>query len=405
VLAAVARGGRTFLVGDCSVAGRWDSGLEHTLLHRPAGTAAIMPHTRGGVAMRKPRVAILGSALVAGMLTMLSAPIEALAWGNAGHEAVAYVAWQQMTPKARTEALALIKLVPRLTAPPIKDNAPIKVDGYAQWAKKLPADATTNDKKAMYLFMRAATWPDAIKHVGFKDSDDPPPHDAVDAPVGFSDGASHGYWHFVDKGMTSDASTVLSTPTPNAAVQIVELRKDLSSGTNKKVEAYELVWLEHLVGDIHQPLHGVRRFVANKSDLGGNEVRITLPPDVSKHFAPSSPAKLHAFWDDLPGVSSGAASGLAPAAKFAQGLGAADANDVQNTDPQHWADESFEIAKQQGYVDPPVGPKNTTSQGTGFAMTTAYYDQALGDAKTRVALAGARLAKMLNDTWPDAPAH
>ena len=82
-----------------------------------------------------------------------------------------------------------------------------------------------------FLFMRAATWPDAIKHVGFTDSDDPPVGGpTTEKPIGFSDTASHGYWHFVDTGLTSDKSTVLPTPAPNAAVQIVELRKDLASG-------------------------------------------------------------------------------------------------------------------------------------------------------------------------------
>jgi hypothetical protein len=54
---------------------------------------------------------------------------------------------------------------------------------------------------------------------------------------------------------------------------------------------------------------------------------------------------------------------------------------------------------RDGYVFP-IGPGNTTPQGHGFVMTNAYYDQALSDAKTQVALAGARLAKMLNDIWP-----
>jgi hypothetical protein len=34
-------------------------------------------------------------------------------------------------------------------------------------------------------------------------------------------------------------------------------------------------------------------------------------------------------------------------------------------------------------------------------MSDAYYAQALKDADTQIALAGARLAKMLNDMWPE----
>ena len=350
---------------------------------------------------------LLPAAVVSGVLAALSAPLEALAWGPTGHEAVAYVAWQQMTPTARTEALALIKMVPRLTSP--RHN---KVDGYDQWVKELPPGLSADDQK-LYLFMRAATWPDTIKHVGFKDSDVPPAGVAVDRPIGFKDKASHGYWHFIDKGMTSDGSTVPATPTPNVAAEISELRKDLAAGSDVKLKAYEVVWLEHLVGDIHQPLHGVRRFVANKSDQGGNFVKITLPDDLSAKFLASKPAgapgsapdELHAFWDDLPGVTSDPARALKPAADFAQALPAANGAVVKDSDPQHWADESFAIAQQDGYVSPPIGPKNGPAAGGGFPMTEAYYDRALGDAKTRIALAGARLANMLNDTWPAAPTN
>src|SRR5215469_8814134 len=121
--------------------------------------------------------------------------------------------------------------------------------------------------------MRAATWPDSIKHVGLHDTDTPPPNTPVEHPVGFGDKESHGYWHFVDTGFSSDGSKVpATTPTPNAAVQIVELRKDLAGAQDPKLAAYELAWLEHLVGDIHQPLHGTARFVDGASDEGGNLV-------------------------------------------------------------------------------------------------------------------------------------
>ena len=45
-------------------------------------------------------------------------------------------------------------------------------------------------------------------------------------------------------------------------------------------------------------------------------------------------------------------------------------------------------------------PGNTDAKGNGFVMTSAYFDTALGDGKAQIALAGARLAKMLDDIWP-----
>lgn len=343
---------------------------------------------------------VLSMAAVASTVALFL-PKEAFAWGPTGHEAVANVAWKQMNPKAQAEALSLIKLVPQLTSPTGKT-----ADGFPQWQKELPANLSTADQN-MFLFMRAATWADSIKHIGFQDSDDPPPGVSVDHPIGFSDPASHGYWHFVDTGLTSGQSKPQPPPTPNAAVQIVELRKDLPAATDPKLGAYELIWLLHLVGDIHQPLHGARRFVGGKSDLGGNLVKISLSAALNRMFlanrppgAPgSAPTELHAFWDDLPGVTSNPALALKPAAAFAMGLSPANSNDVNNTDSATWSDRSFQIAVQDAYMSP-IGPGNADNQGHGFVMTTAYYGAALSDAKMQVALAGARLAKMLNDLWP-----
>jgi hypothetical protein len=333
---------------------------------------------------------LLSLTAVSGVLATLFVPSEMFAWGQTGHEAVAYIAWQQMNKTARSRALELIKMIPQLKSPSGK-----KVDGFNQWRAQLPAGLSTDDQN-LFLFMRAATWADSIKHVGFKDSDVPPQGVMVDHPIGFKDKASHGYWHFVDNGFTSDHSTVPSTPIPNAAVQILELRKDLDADTNVQLKAYELAWLE--------------RFVAGQSDLGGTSVKITLPMELEKKFLASrpqgahgsAPSELHAFWDDLPGVTSEPALALRPAADFAKSLSAAPASAIADTNPNNWSAKSFDTAKSDGYVSP-IGDGNTASNGEGFAMTAAYYNQALSDAKSQIAIAGARLAKMLNDIWPGTP--
>jgi hypothetical protein len=346
-----------------------------------------------------PSIKALVSWLLVLATLITSSSQQAFAWGSTGHEAVAYIAWDQMSGRARSESLKLLKLVPQLTTPTGK-----LVAGYAQWVQQLPSGLSPDEQKR-FLFMRAATWADSIKHVGFSDSDDPPNGVSVDHPKGFKDSASHGYWHFIDKGLTADESTVLDTPVPNIAVQLDELRNHLASDRSKKDRAYELVWIEHLVGDIHQPLHGARRFVQGESDLGGNSVKISLPEQLVNAFlanrpagaSGAAPAKLHAFWDDLPGVTGDPALALRPAAEFANQLSKAEPGDV---DPTGWAGKSFDLAVQHGYVSP-IGPGNSAPDGTAFAMTKEYYDAALADAKGQIALAGARLAKILNDRWPE----
>jgi S1/P1 Nuclease len=102
------------------------------------------------------------------------------------------------------------------------------------------------------------------------------------------------------------------------------LRAKLSEpGASDDVKSYDLVWLLHLVGDVHQP--------------------------------PKASAQLAAISDD-----------------------------------KAWAAESFKIAKASVYRWP-IGVG-----GGPFTLSSAYKARALSIAKARVALAGARLARMLN---------
>src|SRR5579872_847187 len=351
------------------------------------------------IALTKTRLTILLSLL-------LAAPLHLWGWGGAGHEAVAYVAWQQMTPATRARAIALLTLVPNLTSPQNKT-----VPGYSNWVKDLPSVLSQDDKN-LYLFMRAATWPDTIKHVGFHDSDIPPDGVTDDVNIGFTDMTSHGYWHFVDAGFASDHSEVPPTPIPNAMTQIVALRRAIGSTESDDLKSYDMVWLEHLVGDIHQPLHGTVRYFADKGDEGANLVIIKLPPAMEKQFegslSKSSPRELHAFWDDLPGEGQPAAA-LPEAVSFAQALPSAPADKIADTDPSDWEAESLTMAKTDAYASPiGDGPQPTTSHSSrsrsgkvtsrsAYLITQVYYDQAMRDAKDRIALAGARLARLLNE--------
>jgi len=260
--------------------------------------------------------------------------------------------------------------------------------------------------------MRAATWPDTIKHVGFHDSDTPPEGVTDDVNIGFTDTTSHGYWHFVDAGFASDHSDVPPTPVPNAMTQIVALRQAIGSTESDNLKSYDMVWLEHLVGDIHQPLHGTVRYFAGKGDEGGNLVMIKLPLAMEKEFegtaSKSSPRELHAFWDDLPGEGQPAAA-LPEAVSFAQPLPSAPGDKVAKTDPSDWEAESLSMAKMDAYASPiGDGPQpaashssrsrsGKASSSSAYLITDAYYEKAMQDAKDRVALAGARLAKLLNE--------
>jgi S1/P1 Nuclease len=296
----------------------------------------------------------------------------ALAWDNFGHMEVAAVAWELMSAPAKAEATSLLKRNPQ----------------YQHWTANVPAE-----KRDKYAFMLAATWPDFIKREGdYQDDGDeggdvPPPDSRATQNDGYSDHLRHKYWHFIDTPIPSTARAALS---PNVKTQIGTFRAVLpkSSGANDDLRSYDLVWLLHLVGDAHQPLHAANHFAADlppAGDAGGNKVEIHCESGTSCLGA----RELHAFWDDLLGPNSTTPEKVETAADQ---LAKADAALASIGNEANWLDESYNLAKSDVYKSPVVGDTNAT-------ITSAYEANAKEIAKKRIALAGARLANLLDTNF------
>lgn len=306
--------------------------------------------------------------LICALLLTVMLSLPALAWDNEGHMAVAYVAYQHLNPATKSRVDQLLQLNP----------------DYNHWKAAVPS-GTSAAKSKMLIFMMAATWPDFIKHkAGYSDDGseggDRPDGATSSQNIGYSDHLHHKYWHFVDNEFSTDGTPLPALPTPNAQTQITEFRAVLASNDADEKKSYDLVWLEHLVGDIHQPLHAATRVSSTdpQGDHGGNLVTLCSAP---------CKQELHAFWDDLLGTSPNASS----AATVGRNLPAADATLAAKKDASDWAAESFAAAKQTVYAAP-IG------NGDGpFMLTPAYKAAAKKLARQRVALAGVRLANLLND--------
>ena len=97
----------------------------------------------------------------------------------------------------------------------------------------------------------------------------------------------HLTWHYFDHGISGDGTPVIAQQPPHLMTELPRLLAEI--GTADSVQAaYDLPWLEHLVGDVHQPLHLTSRFLRSqpKGDEGGNFVFV-------------EPGRnLHALWDD-----------------------------------------------------------------------------------------------------------
>jgi len=311
------------------------------------------------------------------LLTVATLGTPAYGWNNRGHMAVAFVAYQKLTPRARRRADVLVRLNPN----------------FGAWQSEIPRNASVAERRMM-LFMIAATWPDQIKgddgvhHDDGPDGGNRPPTDGTAARnVGYTDTARHKYWHFIDRPFSQDGTRLLRPASPNAETQIRAFRTVLNSNRSDALKSYDLVWLLHVVGDVHQPLHAAARFSRGNrdGDDGGNEVNVC-----ESGSACSRTERLHAFWDGLFGGGTRLDPG--PAADVGRGLAEADASAAADLVVDHWLTESFELARDTVYMDPPIGA------GAGpFTLTRDYERSARELAEQRVALAGARLANILNN--------
>jgi hypothetical protein len=307
--------------------------------------------------------------VVLAILVVMITP--ARAWNSFGHMEVAAVAWSQLTPQAQKEATRLLTINPQ----------------YKTWVT-----GVAPNQRDQIAFVKAATWPDEIKTLtnyhndGGRNGDIAPKTPEASQNIGYKDLFRHKYWHFIDEPFSTDGTSLQQPVPPNAQTQIATFRKTLPDRTvSDSIRSYDLAWLLHLVGDVHQPLHATSRFTHSEpgGDAGGNLVKISCT-------ACGSASELHAFWDGLLGENSAPPQSAITAAAA---LPPADATRAALMDESEWIGESFKIAKASVYVSP-IGDTDGP-----FTLTDNYKKNSLDIAKQQIALAGTRLAKLLNDAF------
>ena len=292
-------------------------------------------------------------------LALLTGP-TAFAWNDFGHRVAAAAAYQRLTPAVRAQVGRLLKLNP----------------DYGSWIAGVPTA-----RRAEVAFIEAAVWADAIKGDGTHVFDGDRPKGAdVARNIGYADPLEHRYWHFIDQPFSSDHTRLLPPARPNIETELVALQRTLRSSTaSAALKSYDMVWIEHLVGDAHQPLHAVSRFTRTQpeGDAGGNFVALCPRP---------CRRNLHSFWDDVLGRSRSPGSAI----RYAAHLPTPDPNLAAIASPRRWLEESKRLAERYAYAAP-IG------DGRGpYRLDAAYRRQALEVARQQIALAGARLALILN---------
>jgi S1/P1 Nuclease len=337
--------------------------------------------------------------LTAACLIIANCP-AAHAWDNVGHMAVAGLAYDELPPAKQQQLDAILRQHPKVN---------FIIEGFP--------DANIEDRD---FVMAAATWPDLARA---KTSERTPQSDRMNDPGYEEDkpavqkidandwGILHRGWHFIDKPLWVGTSAAPSKLPPEPAVNAVNvvnvLIKQLKSNEDEKEKAFELAWLMHLVGDLHQPLHAVDGISETLpgGDHGGNWVKVESENQGAY--------ELHAFWDDILGKSATEdkrthlphlEKDVANANEvIAEVEGVQLPKNANNVDPSVWAAGAFRLAKRDAYnlhlVPYPVErpSKNEPAEILEATLDQEYGTNAKRDAEKQVHLAGHRLALILKD--------
>jgi hypothetical protein len=187
-------------------------------------------------------------------------------------------------------------------------------------------------------------------------------------------------WHFVNTPYHADSydprRDCQQTERGDCAIAAIpRLEQTLRNKSASSVERRNaLMFLIHVVADLHNPMHAIQRDdTAGGRGPGGLDTKVALG---DKTFS------LHTVWDS--GVIQ--ATGTDSAALVsAAGSWLKSRNPQESTDPVVWAAESFRWGKTVAYPQASDGRISESEQIAALAVI-----------EERIALAGARLAEILN---------
>ena len=311
------------------------------------------------------------------LILALLLPQSALAWNGPGHQLVARIAWENMTPTARRNAIALLQAAPQDAC--LLDLFPNSGDP---------------DIRQREFFMRVSTWPDIVRpRRGGEDTR---------ACTRFH----RANWHFINffwegtSGATGSNAPRdrqdIAIPEVNAVERLKFFRPFVCCsmppcGTPQEERATTLAWILHLVGDIHQPLHTSARVTLRPDegagDRGGNLFLLNSSGDT-----------LHGFWDNIvnnsipqqPGESDMAYLERVALQIMQDHPRSGMLSRLRPGDFEAWAREGFETSKREAYP---------SSLRRGRRPSASYQANTLRIAREAIALGGYRLADLLNQMF------
>ena len=268
---------------------------------------------------------------VAALLAFVSLPAIVSAWGNEGHRVTGLVANDLLSAKAR---IRLNQLVPGINLGEFASQMDVNRSALSQ---ELPG----SDK-----------------------------------------------WHYDNPPICGNRPYADYCPDGNCASSRIPVYFKIlaDTGATTEARAQAAMFLVHIVGDIHQPLHS-----SDDMDLGGNQKNV-LPPNTDM------PRNLHRVWDsDLPKLLLRGISEADYAKQLVSRYKDKEIPGWQQGEALDWVNESLAISQKVTYGNLPEytcgvpWPKEKVVN-----LPQSYMDAAQEVIPAQLAKAGARIAGMLN---------
>ncbi len=316
-----------------------------------------------------------------------ASPRLALGWNASGHMQIALLSYAALPTELQHSLVALLHQHPRFA----EDFLP-----------HVPPNLASDAERARFIFALASTWPDIARGQ--------PQYE-------------HATWHYVNlplylrrAGLVSCVEARAAFPesvrhangaeAPDSIIDaIARAQRTLADFAAPGPDrALALTWLLHLVGDAHQPLHGVALFTTKRfvtGDRGGNDIVL------------GDRGSLHRVWDGLLGddVSLSGVQRQVDQWRSDPHLARVSVAAASHLDVNSWIDEGCAIARTSVYVPAVVSAVRKFEAATAdgerqgkpeVSLRDAYVDAAKAVARRRAVQAGVRLATLLRGL-PTAP--
>lgn len=288
--------------------------------------------------------------IVIGVL-LITAAQTVLAWGDEGHEIIGSVAEHFMTARAKKSVEAL--LAGDMSGLTRSTDIPEE----STWADRYRESDRYGSKRRYY---RTREW-------HFAD---------IEIDGGALSEACH---HF--PALPSGVWASEGPPHDCVVNKLLEFTKELRSpDTPIEERRIALLFVLHLVGDLHQPLH-----VSDNDDYGGNEVK------VSDHGR--AVESLHHLWD-VEFVREISPDEHIAARALISAISAAELRRWQSGTIEDWANESHDIGVNVAY-----GELDSTDRHRRHELSDQYDIDALRMTQLQLSRAGVRLAYILNSIF------